>query len=282
MDLRAYMRERATWVDRHLDAHLPRADDPPAQLHAAMRHLLFPGGKRFRPVLSLAACEAVGAPPERVIGFAAAVELVHTYSLVHGALPCKDDDDERRGIPTVHKAFDESTAVLAGDALFAAAFEVLLADPEALPEARLMAARELAEAAGARGLVGGQVDDLAAAEGTLDLSGIESIHRRKTGALIRVALVGSARLAGALPVTIEALGCYGDDLGSAFQIADDLLDHEESGVHEPCSFVTSLGVERARERLGELLASALESVEPLGEPAEPLRELARYAVRRRQ
>jgi geranylgeranyl pyrophosphate synthase len=193
---------------------------------------------------------------------------VHTYSLVHDDLPCMDDDDERRGRPTVHVAFGEAVAVLAGDALLAAAFEVLAGAPAA-------ALREIARAAGSRALVGGQADDL---EGfAADAERIESIHRRKTGALLAVAVVEGARLAGAQEPALARLRRLGECLGLGFQIADDLLDR---GRDEASSLVRVLGEDGARRRAEALLDEALAQVEGWGERAEPLRELARFAVRR--
>jgi geranylgeranyl pyrophosphate synthase len=249
-----------------------------------MRHLLFPGGKRFRPALALAAARAAGGDPEAAVPVAAAVELVHTYSLVHDDLPCMDDDALRRGRPTVHVAFDEATAVLAGDALLAEAFRVLLEAEGLSPEARLGAARDLAEAAGSRALVGGQAEDLAAEaapDAGPDAEAVAWIHERKTAALMRAAVVGGARVVGADPATLQRLDRFARDAGVAFQIADDLLDAAEGAAPESCSLVTVLGRDAAAERAEALLASALAQVEALGEPAEPLRELARFAVRRR-
>jgi geranylgeranyl diphosphate synthase type II len=286
MDVAAYLAERGALVDAVLQRALPAASTPPQQLHAAMRHLLFPGGKRLRPALALAAAEAVGAPPERALPLAAAVELVHTYSLIHDDLPCMDDDLERRGRPTVHVAFGEAIAVLAGDALLAAAFELLAsAGPEWPAEALLVCARELAWAAGSLSLVGGQVDDLAFAAGSATVASVESIHERKSAALIAASIVGGARLAGASPPLLERLRRFGIAVGVGFQIADDLLDEGQDGAFERggeagCSLVPLVGVKGARERAEALLGSALGSIEDLGERVEPLRELARFAVRR--
>jgi geranylgeranyl diphosphate synthase type II len=212
---------------------------------------------------------------------AAAFELVHTYSLVHDDLPCMDDDATRRGRPTVHVAYDEATAVLAGDALLAEAFRVLLGADELPAAARLSAALELARAAGSRELVGGQAEDLAAAGRRLGAGEVEAIHARKTAALMRAAVLGGARVAGGGPATLERLDRFALALGIAFQIADDLLDHAEGGAPEACSLVSALGSERARARAEALLAGALAELEGLGEPAEPLRELARMAARRK-
>jgi geranylgeranyl diphosphate synthase type II len=277
VDLRAYLAERATLVDRFLEAQLPPAGEEPAALHAAMRHLVFPGGKRLRPAFAFAACEAAGSPPERALPVAAAVELVHVYSLIHDDLPCMDDDDLRRGRPTVHVAFGEAVAVLAGDALLALAFEVLARAGGAIaPEARLAALAELSAAAGSRALVGGQAEDLAfpAGAGAAD---VERVHERKTAALFAAAAAGGARLGGATPELAERMRRFGIEAGAAFQIADDLLDREDD---EPCSLVRALGAEAAGARAQQRLARALAELEDLGERAEPLRELARFAVSR--
>jgi geranylgeranyl diphosphate synthase type II len=278
VDLQAYLLERLPAVERALDAALPAGDTPPARLHAAMRHLLFPAGKRLRPALALAAAEAVGAPPERALPLAVAVELVHTYSLIHDDLPCMDDDATRRGRPTVHVAFDEATAVLAGDALLAAAFFALAAAEGEHPAPRLLAAtRDLAEAAGSLRLVGGQIDDLQFEPRAGDAARVESVHARKTAALLAASVVGGARLGGAGAAELARLRRFGAALGLGFQIADDLVDAARA---EACSLVRSLGAPAARARAEALLAEALGALEGFGEPAEPLRELARFAVRR--
>jgi len=279
MDARAYLAERGALVERALEAALPPASEPPQALHAAMRHLVFPGGKRLRPALAFAAAEAVGSPVDAAVPVAAAVELVHTYSLVHDDLPCMDDDAERRGRPTVHVAFGEATAVLAGDALLACAFETLAGAPGAPGgERRLAALRELAVAAGSRALVGGQVDDLRFDAGRADAASVESIHERKSAALISASILGGAWLGGADAELVARLRRFGRAVGVAFQIADDLLDAEEESTG--CSLVPLLGPERARARAEALLAAGLEEIEHLGEQAEPLRALARFAVRR--
>ena len=280
MDARAYLLERTPLVERALDAVLPAADEPPARLHGAMRHLVFPCGKRLRPVLALAAAEALGAAPERALPMAVAVELVHTYSLVHDDLPCMDDDDERRGRPTVHVAYDEPTAVLAGDALLALAFEAALTtSAEGVGvELRAAAAAELARMVGSRELVGGQVDDIAFDAATATAAAVESIHERKTAALIAAAIVGGAILGGASALETEALRRFGTGVGVAFQIADDLLDAGE----DACSLVGLVGADAARERGEILLGDALAELGRFGEPAEPLRALALFALRRKE
>ncbi len=276
MDIEAYLAERSSQVNRYLDEVVPPASESPTRLHAAMRHLLFPGGKRLRPALAFAGCEACGSPAEVALPAAAAVELVHTYSLIHDDLPCMDDDDERRDRPTVHVSFGEAVALLAGDALLAEAFEVLASAPSDVePERRLGVLREVANTAGSRHLVGGQVDDLAFRTG--DAAAIESIHRRKSAALIATSVWAGACLGGADPALLERLRSFAEGVGVAFQIADDLLDQEGE---EPCSLLRVLDPEQARLRAEELLDGALSLIEDLGERGEPLRELARYAVRR--
>lgn len=278
MDTRAYLAERRILVDRALDAWLPAADQPPETLHAAMRHLLFPGGKRLRPALAFAAAEAVGAVPERALSAAAAVELVHTYSLVHDDLPCMDDDDERRGRPSVHVAFGEANAVLAGDALLAAAFECLARDEGGSSAGqRLLAARDLSIAAGSLGLVGGQADDLIFDSTETEPARIESVHARKSAALIAASIVCGARLGGADETRIRRLRGCGELAGVAFQIADDVLD---AGEDDPCSLVRAIGVEASTRRGEELLGESLQLLEDFGEPAEALRGLLGYALRR--
>jgi geranylgeranyl pyrophosphate synthase len=278
MDARAYLLERQPLIERALDSAVPPATAEPTNLHAAMRHLLFPGGKRLRPTLALAAAEAVGAPPEAALPAAVAVELVHTYSLIHDDLPCMDDDSQRRGRPTVHVAYGEAVAVLAGDALLAGAFAALLdalAPAEAV--ARAAAARDVARAAGSLELVGGQVDDLGVPPDESDPARIESVHARKSAALIEVSIGAGARLGGSDASTLERLERFGRGVGVAFQIADDVLDADTDGA---CSLVRVLGVDAARARGEALLEASLDEIADLGERAEPLRALARYAVRR--
>ncbi|MFI5319788.1 MAG: polyprenyl synthetase family protein [Myxococcota bacterium] len=280
MDASAWLGQRTALVDRFLDARLPPASEPPAALHGAMRHLVFPGGKRLRPAFAFAGCEAAGGTAERALPAAAAVELVHTYSLIHDDLPCMDDDTLRRGRPTVHVAFGEANAVLAGDALLALAFEALAdAEAEAGPGAVAWCTRALAVAAGSRQLVGGQADDLAfAAGGPATLARVESVHRRKSAALIAASVACGARLAGAGTALLADLAAFGEEVGVAFQIADDVLDADRN---EACSSVSVMGLAAARERAEALLAGALRRVDELGERAAALRMLAELAVRRK-
>ena len=277
MDLEAYLKERGALVDAALEDWLPGAETAPRSLHGAMRHLVFPGGKRLRPGLACAGAEAVGAAPERALPAAMAVELVHTYSLIHDDLPCMDDDAERRGRPTVHVRYGEANAVLAGDGLLASAFECL-ARAEGYPAPALLAATaELAHAAGSLQLVGGQAEDLAARSQPLGAAEVEAIHRRKTAALLTASVVAGALLGGADEKQRELLRGFGMDLGVAFQIADDLLDRDGD---DPCSAVRTLGAEGARQRAAELIDRATARIESFGDPAEALRGLARFAIGR--
>ena len=294
MDVHAYMAERIPLIDAAIEARFANAADLPERLCGAMQHLLFPGGKRLRPVFAIAAAEAVGgaspATMAAAMPIAVAVELLHTYSLIHDDLPCMDDDAIRRGRPTVHVAFDEATAVLAGDALLTEAFAALASRSASASnaEAVLFSVRRLAEAAGAAGLVGGQADDLsysstqtgsdAGISGT-DHARLASIHARKTAALFSAAVVGGAALAGASESERERFEAFAMDVGVAFQIADDLLD-ADSG--EAASILRLQGSEDARLGAEGLLDRGLSRIEDLCERAEPLRELARYAVRRKQ
>lgn len=291
MDVDAYMAERVPLIDAALEARFELDPSVPASLSGAMRHLLFPGGKRLRPLFALAAAEAVGGSAASALPMAIAVELVHTYSLIHDDLPCMDDDALRRGRPTVHVAYDEATAVLAGDALLTEAFSVLAEGVTEADQAQaaIEAVQRLARAAGAAGLVGGQVDDLAfdagkAAVDTRETQGTDharlaSIHARKTAALFRAAIVGGAGLAGANAAQRDELDALGHEVGIAFQIADDLLDADSD---EAASILRVQGIEDARLGAEELLERALDRVEGWGEGAESLRTLARFAVRRQQ
>jgi geranylgeranyl diphosphate synthase type II len=275
-------------VEAALARFLPAAEPDrlvPERLAQAMRYSVEAGGKRLRPVLALLAAEACGADPAEALPAACALELVHTYSLIHDDLPAMDDDDLRRGRPTCHKAFDEATAILAGDGLLTLAFE-LIARHIPSAEASRACVLALAEGAGPSGMVGGQMADLQA-EGRDDatLEALEAIHRRKTGALLRSALRMGAAVAGAPESQTAALDAYGGAIGLAFQIIDDLLDVEgdetklgkrvqkDSG-HGKWTYPALLGVAESRARARRLAEEAVAALEPLGDRAEPLRRLA--------
>jgi geranylgeranyl diphosphate synthase, type II len=281
------VRER---IDAALDGYLQPGEGCPAKLREAMRYSLLSGGKRLRPMLVLMASEGCGGSIDSALPAAAAVEMVHTYSLVHDDLPAMDDDDLRRGRPTCHKAFGEATAILVGDALLALAFEILARDlnPPALA-AKCCAV--LARAAGATELVGGQADDLAGIEAHAGVEALESIHRRKTGAMFLASLEIGARIGGGDSRRREALETYGRKLGLAFQITDDLLDVAGSAEalgkrtgkdreRGKLTFPGVLGVEESRHRAEQLIDEACQALAPLVPRADGLEALARFVLER--
>jgi geranylgeranyl pyrophosphate synthase len=260
-----------------------------------MRYAVLGPGKRVRPILCYLTGEAVGVPPGRLDGPAAAVEIIHAYSLVHDDLPAMDDDDLRRGRPTTHKAFDEATAILAGDALQVLAFEILAGDPAMVdsPAARLAVIRVLAQASGTAGMAGGQAMDLAAVGGRLSLPDVEEMHRRKTGALIEASVLMAAESCPGLPPARRAaLARFAAALGLSFQIVDDLLDVEGEAavVGKPVradaasdkpTYPAVAGVAAAHARVDALCAESLDALGCFGPEADGLRELARYVATRR-
>jgi farnesyl diphosphate synthase len=292
--LESFLADCQARVQAALEDCLPAPDICPARLHEAMRYATLGGGKRIRPTLVYATGQALGLPPEALNGAACAVELIHSYSLVHDDLPAMDDDDLRRGRPTCHKAFDEATAILVGDALQCLAFQVLAADKD-LPgdsASRLAMLDTLARASGSRGMAGGQALDLKAEGHEVDLAMLENIHIHKTGALIRA----SVRLPTLARPDLRAeladrLDRYAKCLGLAFQIRDDILDVEgETAVigktrgkdqaQEKATYPALLGLAGAREAASTLIKDALESLEPFDRGADPLRWIAEYMVRR--
>lgn len=282
-----------------VDAALETLFTPPREnlqrLYQAMRYSVVNGGKRVRPLLAYAACEALGGDPARADGAACAVELIHAYSLVHDDLPAMDDDDLRRGQPTTHIAFDEACAILAGDGLQALAFEVL-AESRLNPqdaETRLAMVAALARAAGSAGMVGGQAIDLEAVGRRIDQAALETMHRHKTGALIEASVrLGALASGQADAARLEALARYAGAIGLAFQVQDDILDVEsdtatlgktqgKDQAHDKPTYPALLGLEAAKAYALALRDQALAALEGFGEGAEPLRELARYIVERR-
>ncbi|MGH7441799.1 MAG: polyprenyl synthetase family protein, partial [bacterium] len=264
------------------------------RLKRAMDYSLLAGGKRLRPVLVMAAAEACGVPARRVLPMACAFEALHTYSLIHDDLPAMDDDDLRRGRPTCHKAFDEATAILAGDALLTLAFELAAGNGKVAgvgPQAALEASALLARAAGGRGMVGGQMEDVLAEGRRVGLPALKAIHAGKTGALITAALEAGAALAHAAPAKRRALVSYGKHLGLAFQVADDILNVTGDPVKlgksvgsdaqaGKATYPSLLGLAKARAVERAELAAALKALEPFGQGGEALRHLARFVVER--
>ena len=277
-------------IDAALERYVRLDEGCGPQLAEAIRYALLGSGKRLRPQLVLLAAEACGGSIDAALPAACAVEMVHAYSLVHDDLPAMDDDDLRRGRPTCHKVFGEAVAILVGDALLARAFEVLAADVRP-PEVAARCCAVLAHAAGATALVGGQAADLAGEVPGGDVSGLESIHRRKTGALIVASLQLGGLVAGASAVQLAALESYGGHLGLAFQITDDLLDVAGSQAavgkrvakdaeRGKVTFPGLLGVEESRRRAARSIDEACATLKPLGPAAEPLRALARFVGQR--
>jgi geranylgeranyl pyrophosphate synthase len=283
-------------IEQVLDHCLTLPDSGTARLREAMRYSVLGGGKRLRPILVYTTGQCLGAPLEQLDIPAAAVELVHVYSLVHDDLPAMDDDDLRRGRATCHRAFDEATAILVGDALQALAFDVLSHDASGpiSPAARLKMIRILAYASGTSGMAGGQGIDLASVGSTLTAAEVENMHRRKTGALIQCSVLLGATAAGlSVGSELEALTRFGADVGLAFQIQDDILDVEgetavlgksagaDSARNKP-TYPSTVGLPAARARAQELCDAAIAALAPLGKRAESLAELARFVVNRAQ
>jgi geranylgeranyl diphosphate synthase type II len=272
-NLSEYLSNQRRLVDEALGRALPAESVRPQLLHCAMRYSIFSGGKRLRPILALAAADAVGCAAD-VMTVACAVEVLHTYTLVHDDLPCMDDDDLRRGQPTCHKKFGEANAVLAGDALQALAFE--LAAGSAVNPAEVVL--ELASAAGSLGVVGGQVADIAA-EDSLSEDDVLFIHQHKTADLFRAAIRMGAIASGATEPELAALTVYGSKIGLAFQIIDDILDDADPD-DESCSCIGLYGMDRARGLAAELTADAVAALEDLPGNTDALVAIANYMLER--
>jgi farnesyl diphosphate synthase len=286
--------EYSARIEKVLDRWLPPAEKIPQRLHSAMRYAVLGGGKRLRPLLIYATGEALGLPREQLDGPAAAVEIIHAYSLIHDDLPAMDDDALRRGRPTCHIAYDEATAILAGDALQVLAFQILAEDTAmtVAPAARVEMLKSVAIASGSAGMAGGQAIDLAAAGRQLDLVELELMHIHKTGALIRASVLLAAQSAPGLDGTkFAALDRYAKCVGLAFQIQDDILDVEgetvtlgkqagaDSARNKP-TYPSILGLGQSKQRAAELKDEAVKALSPLGEAAAPLIWLAEYIVSR--
>ena len=279
-------------IDQAFEGLLPIPPDARGRLYEAMRYSATGGGKRVRPLLVVAGCDLFNVARERALRVALAVECIHVYSLIHDDLPCMDNDDLRRGKPTLHRAFDESTAILAGDSLHALAFEVLADEATHQdPFVRAELVLELARAAGPAGMAGGQMMDLSAGGMTLDLAAVTRLQQLKTGALIAWCLEAAAIMGRVPPEGRTALRGYARDLGLAFQIADDLLDHQGNveragkrvGKDQAAgkeTFVSLLGADRARQQAQALVDQAIDHLRGYGAEADLLREAARFAVGR--
>ncbi len=286
-DVETYLKERRALIDRGLERVLKESKQESRTIHKAMHHGLFSGGKRLRPILTLAAGELVGAERKILLPFACALEMIHTYSIIHDDLPALDDDDFRRGKPTTHKLFGEGIALLAGDALLAEAFYLMTGPPATRglePRTALALVHEVARAAGAGGIVGGQAMDLEAEGREADAATVECIHVRKTGALILASVRVGATLGGAAPKEMRRLSRYAEFLGLAFQIADDIIDVADprAGGKEKAkaTYPAVVGMAAAKNRVRELLADCLKEIEVFGKNGDPLRGIARIIVER--
>ena len=295
MNLKEYLKRRQRSVDEALERWVPGDHDFPPQVHQAMRYSLFAGGKRLRPILALAAAETVGGRIADALPLACSLELIHTYSLIHDDLPSMDDDDLRRGKPTSHKVFGEALAILAGDALLTEAFH-LLTRPDLMrdvsPRRRLKAINQVARAAGSYGMVGGQVMDIASQGQEIEAHLLEYIHSHKTGALIAASVCTGAIIGGASLSQYKALNRYGEKLGLAFQVIDDLLDvqGEEKKLGKAvgkdqakgkATYPALFGIAESRRMAEVLVEEALGRLQLFNGRANPLREIARFILKRK-
>jgi len=283
-NLDKYLTQICKRVDAALDRLLPAERTAPATIHRAMRYSIFAGGKRIRPALTLAACDAVAGKASIAMPLACAVECIHTYSLIHDDLPCMDDDDFRRGKPTNHKVFGEGIAVLAGDALLTHAFALAAGDVRYV--------KELAFAAGSQRLIAGQVQDLEGENSKLSLDEVKRTHLNKTAALIIASIRLGAMAGGASTTELKRLTQYGQDLGLAFQVIDDVLDATSTkevmgksvgadAKNQKSTFVTTLGIEKSRQYAANLIADANRQLKPFGTRATPLAAIADFFLTRK-
>jgi geranylgeranyl diphosphate synthase type II len=291
--LDSYLQERAAIVERALSRSLPEPFGPAKRLFESMRYSLLEGGKRLRPILAIASCEAVGGKTNAALGLACALEMIHTYSLIHDDLPCMDDDDLRRGRPTNHKVFGEALAILAGDALLTDAFKILArsASRTLSPAIVLEVAAELAAAVGSGGMVAGQVIDIESEGLDLDTTLLEYLHARKTGALFVAAIRGGARIGGASALQLDRFTAFARSLGLAFQVVDDILDCEatteqmgkrtqKDKARGKATYPSIIGLEDSRSFARELGRRAQDALKAFDHRAEPLRALADFVVER--
>lgn len=294
MDIKAYLKEKKELVDSFLKEYFS-PDSPPKPLKDSMTYSLYAGGKRIRPILCLAAHEACGGDPEDIVRFASSIELIHTYSLIHDDLPAMDNDDLRRGKPTNHKVFGEGMAILAGDGLLTEAFYIMadsLSNRNIKNTALIRAIKELAFTAGVHGMVGGQAQDLLSENAEPDRDTLSFIHKHKTGALISGSLRAGAMLANCTKPSLNAITRYGENIGLAFQVVDDILDIEgdtkelgkTTGSDErkkKMTYPAIYGLEYSKKKAEELVSEAIFAVRDFPGEADPLREIARYLLERR-
>jgi geranylgeranyl diphosphate synthase type II len=291
VDLNAYFKEKCALIESALDSILPTEDRYPEVIYKAMRYSVMGGGKRLRPVLAIASCEAVDGEASAALTAGCALELIHAYSLIHDDLPAMDDDDLRRGKPTNHKVFGEAVAILAGDALLTYAFQTLTQMKGAPAEVMLKVTNSIARAAGTEGMVVGQVADMISEGERVGPDVMEFIHRHKTGALIKAACTAGGLLGGATDEEVESLGFYGEKVGLAFQITDDILDMvgDEAKLGKPVgsdmeqnksTYPALYGLQRSYTLAQKAVEEAILALEPFGDRAEPLRAIARFILER--
>ena len=279
-------------IDNALEVYLPPIDRFPEEIYRAMRYSVQSGGKRLRPILTLAACEAVGGDPDVAMPVACSIEFIHAFSLIHDDLPALDNDDFRRGKPTTHKVFGEAMAILAGDALLTLAFETIAGRTEGVPANVVVdITRRVASATGVGGMITGQVVDMLSEGKEIDPGTLEFLHRNKTGALIKVSLVSGGMLGGGTEDQIASLGLYGEKIGLAFQIADDILDiegdQEKIGKpvgsdlrNEKTTYPSLYGMKKSKELAHQAVDDAIDALRDFDDHAAPLRALARYIIER--
>ena len=295
MNIKDYLEQKRIEVDRFLDQVCPPTAAPPITLHESMRYSLMAAGKRIRPILTIAAAEAIGAAPPGLMAVACSLELIHTYSLIHDDLPAMDNDDFRRGKPTNHKVYGEAMAILTGDALLTMAFD-LCSRPDLTkgcdPVRQVRLIQELAYGSGTMGMVGGQVFDIQAENKDIDLPTLQNIHKHKTGMLIRAAVRIGAIAGGATDRQLDDVTGYAEDVGLAFQIADDVLNvtgtREELGKNPNTdaergkkTYPTFYGVEGAKKLAHQCVERAIDRLSSFGPAADPLRDIARYVTSRK-
>ena len=284
LPFQAYMNQQKLTVDKHLDHFLPPLHTLPEIIHEAMRYSVFPGGKRIRPILALSTGKAVGGDFQKLISLAAALEMIHTYSLIHDDLPALDDDDYRRGQPSTHKKFGEAIALLAGNGLLIRAFQLLATLPARAEEmeAKVAVLDQICRATSTtRGMLAGQVMDLLKQGQPVSPEQLEQIHAAKTGALIQASVCCAALLSEASEEACENLSAFGGKIGLAFQIVDDILDSSQESSNTAATYPTMYGLDASRKIAIELVEKAIQDIEFLGSRGDTLRELARFISVRR-
>jgi len=293
VDLKAYLRDKKALVDEALRAVFPEPHGPSADVVRAMTYSLFAGGKRLRPILCIAGAEAVSKEGRTVLPLACALELIHTYSLIHDDLPVMDNDDLRRGKPTSHKVFGEAVALLAGDGLLTEAFRLMAGTPGVNPRALLQVIQLVGSAAGYQGMVGGQVVDIQSEGKPVDASLVEFIHAHKTGALIHASVTSGALLGEGTDGQVKAISSYGERVGLAFQIADDILDIEGDSqtmgksvggdaAKKKITFPAAVGLQRAKDTQKKMVDEAVKALSLFDKKADPLRAIAVYIIERKR